>query len=383
MSRKPQPVGSASIQAVVDALSVGLGRAVVFDDTNLVPIAYSRQWDVDEVRSQSILSRATAPAVRDALLGQIGSARDAIHTAADAQLGMSSRVCMPVRDRGTLLGYLWLLDSDEDLEDGQLRRLRDGARELAAIVSGRNERAVPDEEGLVQALRSLDPGARKRAAEEAHRRRLIAGDRAILCLLAAPRGGGDPVAAARQVVWRLSVGHAIAATTSEGAGLVASVGDPVLRMLPAEEVAGWVLAAAGGRVVVGQSGEAALSNFGEASRQASLALRVARARTRERACASYAALGADRLIAQLPSEAILDVPQKLAHLLREEPTLAATLSAFLETGGDVKSSAAALSLHRSGLYYRLKRIEELTGLALDRGDDRLLAHLAIRVLAIS
>jgi DNA-binding PucR family transcriptional regulator len=36
-------------------------------------------------------------------------------------------------------------------------------------------------------------------------------------------------------------------------------------------------------------------------------------------------------------------------------------------------------LHRSGLYYRLQRIEAITGLDLHRGDDRLLAHLAVRV----
>jgi hypothetical protein len=69
----------------------------------------------------------------------------------------------------------------------------------------------------------------------------------------------------------------------------------------------------------------------------------------------------------------------LLHLLRDEPGLAETLAAFLDAAGDVKSAAAALSLHRSGLYYRLQRIEELTGLDLSRGDDRLLAHLAIRV----
>ena len=55
-----------------------------------------------------------------------------------------------------------------------------------------------------------------------------------------------------------------------------------------------------------------------------------------------------------------------------------TLEAFLDAGGDVKATAQVLSLHRSGVDYRMKRIEELTGLVLARGEDRLLAHLAIR-----
>jgi DNA-binding PucR family transcriptional regulator len=49
----------------------------------------------------------------------------------------------------------------------------------------------------------------------------------------------------------------------------------------------------------------------------------------------------------------------------------------------VPATAAALNLHRSGVYYRLRRAEELTGLDLDRGDDRLLAHLALRLAALS
>ena len=94
---------------------------------------------------------------------------------------------------------------------------------------------------------------------------------------------------------------------------------------------------------------------------------------------AWAQLGAERLIAQLPAGAVHDVPEQLARLLRDEPTLAETLAVFLDAAGDVKATATALSLHRSGLYYRLRRIEELTGLRLDDGDDRLLAHLAVRL----
>lgn len=107
-----------------------------------------------------------------------------------------------------------------------------------------------------------------------------------------------------------------------------------------------------------------------------MALRVARSRTP--AVAAWSALGADRLVAQLPAAAMADVPAPLADLVRGDPALVETLAAFLDAGGDVKATAAALSLHRSGLYYRLQRVEELTGLDLSRGDDRLLAHLAIR-----
>jgi DNA-binding PucR family transcriptional regulator len=38
-----------------------------------------------------------------------------------------------------------------------------------------------------------------------------------------------------------------------------------------------------------------------------------------------------------------------------------------------------LHVHRSTVYQRLRRVEELTGLRLSRGDDRLHAHLSLRI----
>ena len=55
------------------------------------------------------------------------------------------------------------------------------------------------------------------------------------------------------------------------------------------------------------------------------------------------------------------------------------LEGLLDAGGDVAAAAKALHLHRASLYRRLERVEELTGLDLAKGDDRLYAHLALRL----
>jgi hypothetical protein len=55
------------------------------------------------------------------------------------------------------------------------------------------------------------------------------------------------------------------------------------------------------------------------------------------------------------------------------------LEATLDAAGDVATAARALHVHRATLYRRLARVQELTGLALDHGDDRLHAHLAVRM----
>jgi PucR C-terminal helix-turn-helix domain len=372
------------VQSVIDALSVALGRPVLLDDEALVPIAYSPQWEVDTVRSQSILGRGASPAVRAALLAQdIAGARDFMRTAADPTLGMWGRVCMPVRDAGDVVGYLWVLDPRGELTDGDLGHVRRAAGEIAALLAATRQRASADEAALVEALRSSDPAVREQAATTARDRRLLVDEQVVLCLLAARTPGVDALAGARHAARQLSAGHAIVSATAEGAAVIAGCGDPVLRTLAADDVGAWVHAAAAVDVAVGQAAATSLSALDAAARQAYIALRVARSRPPDAAVVAWSAMGADRLIAQLPAGALRDVPERLAHLLREDRALVETLAAFLEAAGDIKAAAAALSLHRSGLYYRLSRIEELTGLDLARGDDRLLAHLAIRARQMS
>ncbi|WP_046505955.1 PucR family transcriptional regulator, partial [Streptomyces odonnellii] len=58
--------------------------------------------------------------------------------------------------------------------------------------------------------------------------------------------------------------------------------------------------------------------------------------------------------------------------------LAHTAEEFLDHAGQAGRTAAALGIHRQTLYYRLSRIEQLTGLDLDSGEDRLLLHMALK-----
>jgi len=46
--------------------------------------------------------------------------------------------------------------------------------------------------------------------------------------------------------------------------------------------------------------------------------------------------------------------------------------------GQAGRTAAELGIHRQTLYYRLSRVEQLTGLDLDDGEDRLLLHMALK-----
>ncbi len=51
---------------------------------------------------------------------------------------------------------------------------------------------------------------------------------------------------------------------------------------------------------------------------------------------------------------------------------------FLDRAGQASRTATELGIHRQTLYYRLARIQQLTGLDLNDGEDRLLLHMALK-----
>jgi hypothetical protein len=371
---------SDSLQALVDALSLALERPVLLDDAELRPLAYSMQWgEIDAVRSESIMHRGVSPAIRRALQAQgIAQARGILRTRAEPDISMDERVCAPVRSGPNLLGYVWLLDARHELDDEQLERIATTARRVAQVLDAPVRRPV-DEGALIGRLCSADAREREAAVAAAHERRLLPDRPLVVCAVAPGRLGADALVPAHRMAGRLSTGHVLMGTLPDAIALLVSLEDPVVTVLHEDEIASWLARGADGEVAVGQSAPVAgLLDFADGWRQATVTLRAALADP-SRPHLAWAQLGAERLIAQLPAGAAGDVPEQLARLLREEPTLAETLATFLDAAGDVKATATALSLHRSGLYYRLRRIEEVTGLCLDDGDDRLLAHLAVRL----
>ncbi|WP_407702280.1 helix-turn-helix domain-containing protein [Streptomyces specialis] len=71
-------------------------------------------------------------------------------------------------------------------------------------------------------------------------------------------------------------------------------------------------------------------------------------------------------------------------LLRpEHRELARTAETFLDHAGGATRTAAALGVHRQTLYYRLSRVERLTGLDLASGEDRLLLHMALKAARLT
>jgi hypothetical protein len=97
--------------------------------------------------------------------------------------------------------------------------------------------------------------------------------------------------------------------------------------------------------------------------------------------ADWSTIGPYRYLAEMVRSSKPPVPESVRQLL-ELPAgggLVETLECYLDMAGDVKASANALSLHRASLYYRLEKIESITGLDLKRGDDRLELQIGLKL----
>ncbi|MEV7542154.1 helix-turn-helix domain-containing protein, partial [Streptomyces sp. NPDC089915] len=79
----------------------------------------------------------------------------------------------------------------------------------------------------------------------------------------------------------------------------------------------------------------------------------------------------------------VDDPATRALLSPAHRELARTAEVFLDCAGQAGRAAAALGVHRQTLYYRLGRVEQLTGLDLDTGEDRLLLHMALKAARLN
>jgi hypothetical protein len=362
------------LQEIVDTLSLSLGRPVLIDDAELRPLAYSTQFgELDHVRTASILGRLAPDEARVALFAEgIKTAPGPVHIPARPEIGMRARVCVPLVGAGRRLGYLWLFE-EPPVTTEELRQARAAAAEAAALVGPDADAQLirrRKEQQLVTALLGANPDAAALEFEADHYLPL----RPVRVWVAAPAGpAGDE--------WSAEALDRLRARLAAKQAVCADI-DGRLVCLAAERAAPAVLEAlislSAPQAVIGQ-GEAVedLREAGTSHRRALAALRVAA--HAESKIASWDALGVERVVTALPDSALEDLPDGLRRLLAGDPSLVHTLEAYLDHAGDVKRTAAALSLHRGGLYYRLRRIEDVAGVDLHDGEDRLLCHLALRL----
>ena len=395
------PPRDDEVQALVEQLSAELDRSVLVDDASLRLLAYSPTLgSEDEVRKTAILTRETPRAIRDLHFAQgIATATHAVRTAPRADVGLESRVCVPIRCQGALFGYLWLIDSDESLTRADFDAAERCAAEIGTAMYRRDELEKPQRElevRLLEALLGADPAQREVAAHDLAVNEVLIPGPAVGVLTVRRSGEGEnelgPAERARlglaldQFRRTLPRRHALSTVQSDHGVLVAvlsergSIADLARRAQDALDAA----FAGDGHAVIGYSDACEhLRDSHRAHEHARLALRVSVALPEHGSPAGWEDLGAYRLLARA---AATPRAQELIHPglpklfdLHSKESLVQTLEAYLDNGCDTKLTAESLFLHRASLYYRLQRIEAITGTSLKSGADRLALHSGLKL----
>ena len=109
------------LDRIVDALGLRLCRNVSVDDSRLRQLAFSSHefGVVDEMRLQSILTRDVPKGAAEWSLGAgASSAEGPFRPPIAPEIGVTAqRICVPIRLQGNLLGFLWVLEGDDPLDE--------------------------------------------------------------------------------------------------------------------------------------------------------------------------------------------------------------------------------------------------------------------------
>ena len=405
-----EPVDAAGVPvgdlfALADAIAASVGGAVTIEDPQWRVLAFSNLGHpVDEVRRQTILGRAV-PAEWQKRLEQEGTAR-ALRTGRGVvrfdvhEPGVLRRLGAPVRAGTELLGTIWVAEGDVALGADAERSLNRAA-DLAAlhllsyrtsedlkrrtrgafvrnVLEGRTPVAAP---GHVSAPRVAAPFTV--LAFEARAGELSAGSVGLerilsvvslfcedvhadaMCALVDDRVWGlvptpqtesrqRTVALARRIVDRVE--QAVGVSLRAGIGVsAADVGDVPHSRRTAEQAL---------MVLARQDGPEQVAHFDEVQARAALHEFLA-------------------IAAECPSL----LPGKLQTLIAHDAELGTghveTLRAYLDAWGDMAEAARRLGIHANTVRYRVRRLEELSGLDLRDPDERLVTELQLRLHAQS
>ena len=385
------------LQDELDRLAAALGRSVSLDSPDGRLLGYSVQADdADDTRISAILTRQVPDAARTWQdEHRISTATAPVHLPANDALQMSARLCVPLRDRGVSHGYLWVLESRAALSDAEIERAAEAGARILRLLGGGSERGGAAVR-LAELLRLLTTPAPPEEAEGCVEQMVEVAPQLhgaeVRFVVAVPVPDDPGTAAEFAPRETLLLARLLARLTQPIGGLVTGVALPsrfvVLRLEPAngERADAGLRAGVGAllteqRVTLGTGPAVPFTapHLLRGHAQAMLAAECAAADPRLAAEQSWDQLGLYQLFLGTPD---LTAWQSPLHRLTEAEgsgsMLLETLEAYLDLAGDAQRTASALNLHRTTLYYRLRRIVDLLEGDLGDGMRRTQLHVALK-----
>ncbi|MHC3475138.1 PucR family transcriptional regulator [Streptomyces sp. 7R007] len=389
------PEHRGDFQELVDEISELLGAPATLENRDFELIAFGAYDDerdldasaLDPVRTRSILTRRSTAAVRAWFEGfGITRATGPVRIPPTPEAGVyRGRICLPVRHRGVVLGYVWLLD----FEPGPTQRQLAAAMEVTVRIGELLADEVQHGADLSRELRAVLVAERDWQRDMAIAElRTALGSRAdaphtVVCVAPWPSADPDDAPSVRTVPgatalctvpWGTAAQSLALLVRLRSAGVPAPATSAAARLLERARLLGGTGPAPAAGIAAARTG---LAELGAAWREASAAARAALAEPRLGPVADWAHIGPYRLLTALPPDSAHD-PAVTALLSPAHRELAHTAETYLDCAGQATRTATELGIHRQTLYYRLSRVEQLTGLDLDDGEHRLLLHMALK-----
>ncbi len=392
---------SGPLQTIVDSLAADIRRDVAIDDRQIRWIVHSPHYgEPDAARLQSILERRVSDEAAEwAFSFGIEEAHGPLRLPANESIGARPRLCIPLRSHELLLGFLFIVDPDESLSEAEVEQA-EAAAGAAADVLYRERRLRELERGrerwLLMHLLADDGAEAEAAAQALVDEGFLDARRAAVLVVRADPGPHE----------REPVELALGAALDRLRRVVASRGGLELRkpdhgafLLALDDSASISARALAERLaelvdeeglgVTARIGVGATHDLADARRsyrEACDAVAIAERVERFGRIATWDELGAYRTLARFPADAADGALHPGLVAMLGDPAnapLVETLETYLDLACDAKATADALSLHRATLYYRINRIEEITGARLKTGEDRLALHLGLRLARLS
>ncbi|MEV0593645.1 PucR family transcriptional regulator [Nonomuraea cavernae] len=372
----------ADLQRTVDELAARLGRPLLLEDHLQRVIAYSEQSGaMDDIRRDSILRRHTTPQVRQWLRAAgIDGAALPLRTPGAPHLGLLPRVCVPVRHEAGLLGFLWFIDAEPAMPDARVAEAAAAAPALALALYHESLAVGLASHRELEAVTGLLLGER-----DAARQLIEAGAfpqaQPVTVLVARPLAT-EPDEALRLALEqgllalrrRLSGHHPLHLVRYDHAVLLTA--GPAVS--PDELHAAMSVPVTVGIGRPRPALAAAAASYTEARHAAEVAARVPGLGS----SLEWSRLGVYRMLTHLSQH---ELHPGLEPLLADEHhlPLLETLETYLDLAGSAVATSRALRLHRTSLYYRLRRVEELARTDLKDGGERLALHLSLKLARLS
>jgi hypothetical protein len=214
---------------------------------------------------------------------------------------------------------------------------------------------------------------------------------AVLTLALAAEGRAGAQATAENVLSRLATDAILASRTDEVVAVVPEAAPGAGAVERAHEVARRGIAQLGERgVVVAAAGVGnqyrPAADVARSYSEARRALAAGQRMGGPGRVVLFAELGIHRLLVRFPDPTELRAfgEEVIGQLVREDAAAGtgyvATLAVYFQENSSPSRAAKRLHVHPNTVAYRLRRIEDITGLRLDRQRDRLMAELAVEIV---